>query len=53
MSNPTVPANVRLPLSDREELDELADDGTIDSRTDGVQIAVAAFLNDPDRFLEA
>jgi len=52
MSDPNVPANVRLRLSQREALDGLVEDGKIDSRTDGVQIAVEALLDNPEEFLE-
>lgn len=48
MTDPTVPANVRLRLSQRDRLDELADEDEFDSRTAAVQEAVDELLAEYD-----
>lgn len=52
MTDPTVPANVRLRLSQRDDLDALADAGVFDSRTAAVQQAVDELLDEHEAELD-
>lgn len=46
MTDPSVPANTRLRLSQRERVDELVEDGEFDSRTAAVRKAVDDLLEE-------
>lgn len=52
MTDPTAPANVRLRLSQRDDLDALAEAGVFDSRTAAVQQAVDELLDEHEDELD-